>query len=176
MLNSTDILIRPVVRSDVEALRDIGRTTFTEAFESANTPENMRKYLESKFNTEALIEEITTPESMFFFAEQNAQVIGYLKVNFGSAQTESLPGLTLEIERIYVLAKYYGKGIAKLLFDKAMSIAKERNSTTVWLGVWEENPRAIQFYRKNGFVEFDKHTFILGDEVQTDILMKLALK
>jgi len=45
----------------------------------------------------------------------------------------------------------------------------------VWLGVWEENPRAIKFYKKNGFVEFDKHTFVLGEDEQTDILMKKIL-
>jgi len=42
--------------------------------------------------------------------------------------------------------------------------------------VWEENPRAINFYKKNGFVEFDKHIFVLGDDEQTDIMMRLDLK
>ncbi|UII34696.1 GNAT family N-acetyltransferase [Fulvivirga ulvae] len=174
-MNSSDITIRPVETADVKALREIGRTTFTEAFGPANSPENLQRYLDSKFSQEALAEEIKTSDSMFFFAEYDSQAIGYLKVNFGNAQTESMPEHTMEIERIYVLAKYYGKGVAKLLFDKAMSLARERNSATVWLGVWEENPRAIKFYEKNGFVEFDTHSFILGDDVQTDILMKLEL-
>lgn len=174
-MNSSDIIIRPVETADVNALLEIGRTTFTEAFGPANSPENLQKYLDSKFSPEALAEEVENPDSMFFFAEQDGQAIGYLKVNFGNAQTESMPEHTMEIERIYVLAKFYGKGVAKLLFDKAMSLAREKNSVTVWLGVWEENPRAIKFYEKNGFVEFDKHSFTLGNDVQTDILMKLAL-
>lgn len=54
-------------------------------------------------------------------------------------------------------------------------MAKDIKADYVWLGVWEENPRAISFYRKNSFVEFDKHIFVLGDDEQTDILMKLEL-
>ncbi|MBL6446625.1 GNAT family N-acetyltransferase [Fulvivirga sp. 29W222] len=176
MITNSDVLIRPVELSDVETLMELGSVTFKEAFGTVNTPENMQKYLNSNFNQKVLTAEVKNPESMFFFAQQSEQVIGYLKVNLGNAQTESMPDNTMEIERIYVLAKYYGKGIAKLLFEQAISVANQNNITTVWLGVWEENPRAIKFYKKNGFVEFDKHNFILGDDVQTDILMKLALK
>lgn len=81
----------------------------------------------------------------------------------------------LEIERIYVLSEYHGKRIGQLLYEKAMQIAKQSNADYIWLGVWEENPRAISFYKKNGFVEFDKHIFKLGDDEQTDIMMKLQL-
>ncbi len=45
----------------------------------------------------------------------------------------------------------------------------------MWLGVWEKNPRALRFYQKIGFQEFDKHIFTLGNEKQTDIMMKLHL-
>ena len=62
-----------------------------------------------------------------------------------------------------------------MLYDKAIEIAKEKDAEYVWLGVWEENSRAIRFYKKNGFVEFDKHIFKLGDDEQTDVMMKLRL-
>jgi ribosomal protein S18 acetylase RimI-like enzyme len=81
----------------------------------------------------------------------------------------------LEIERIYVLKDFHGKSVGQVLYNKAIDIAKEKKTKYVWLGVWEENPRAISFYKKNGFVEFDKHIFILGDDEQTDIMMKLIL-
>jgi ribosomal protein S18 acetylase RimI-like enzyme len=57
-----------------------------------------------------------------------------------------------------------------------MQVAKDINATHVWLGVWEKNPKAIRFYKKNGFVEFDKHIFKLGTDEQTDIMMKLQMK
>jgi ribosomal protein S18 acetylase RimI-like enzyme len=102
-------------------------------------------------------------------------VIGYLKINFGSAQTEPQEDKALEIERIYVVHHFHGKKIGQLLFEKAIQIAQQKKVTFVWLGVWEENHRAIQFYTKNGFEAFDKHIFVLGDDEQTDIMMKLTL-
>lgn len=103
-------------------------------------------------------------------------MIGYLKLNTGVSQTELKDNDALEIERIYVLKDFHGKKVGQLLFDKAITKAKERHVAYVWLGVWEENKRALQFYTKNGFVEFDQHVFVLGDEAQTDIMMKLELK
>jgi ribosomal protein S18 acetylase RimI-like enzyme len=105
----------------------------------------------------------------------NTKTIGYLKLNFGAAQTELKNEQSLEIERIYVLKEFHGKNIGQLLYDKAIQIAKEKNVNYVWLGVWEENLRAINFYKKNGYVAFDKHIFKLGDDEQTDIMMKLEL-
>jgi ribosomal protein S18 acetylase RimI-like enzyme len=102
-------------------------------------------------------------------------VIGYLKLNFGASQTDLKDNNALEIERIYVLREFHGRKIGQLLFDKAIEVAKVQHVAYVWLGVWKENKRALQFYTKNGFVEFDHHVFVLGDEAQTDIMMKLEL-
>jgi len=102
-------------------------------------------------------------------------VIGYLKLNKGGSQTELKDNDALEIERIYVLKEFHGKKVGQLLFDKAIEVAKAQDVAYVWLGVWENNKRALQLYSKNGFVEFDQHIFVLGDEAQTDIMMKLEL-
>ncbi len=75
-----------------------------------------------------------------------------------------------------MLKDFHGKNVGQILYEKAIQIARQMNADYVWLGVWEENARAIRFYKKNGFVEFDKHIFILGDDQQTDIMMKLQLK
>lgn len=63
-----------------------------------------------------------------------------------------------------------------MLYEKAIERAKDINAEFVWLGVWEQNPRAIRFYEKNGFKAFDKHIFRLGNDEQIDIMMKLMLK
>ena len=99
-----------------------------------------------------------------------------MKLNFGDSQTELKDNKALEIERIYVSKEFHGKSVGQLLYDKAIEVAKQKNVNYVWLGVWEENPRAISFYKKNGFVEFDKHIFKLGNDEQIDIMMKLNLK
>jgi len=171
-----NITIVQINDSHIAALQQIGRQTFSETFAESNSAENMAKYLEEAYSYEKLNAELNDPNSIFYFAKMDQNVIGYLKLNFGASQTELKDKNALEIERIYVLKEFHGKKVGQLLFDKAIEIAKEYHVTYVWLGVWEENKRALQFYTKNGFVEFDQHIFVLGDEAQTDIMMKLELK
>lgn len=171
-----EIIIVRVSDNDIEALQQIGKQTFTETFSALNSAENMAKYLEEGFSIEKLSAEVSNPNSEFYFAKLGHVIIGYLKVNFGASQTELNDDKALEIERIYVSKEFHGKKVGQILYEKAIQIAHKANADYVWLGVWEENPRAISFYKKNGFVEFDKHIFRLGDDEQTDIMMKLSFK
>ncbi|MCC6411490.1 MAG: GNAT family N-acetyltransferase [Saprospiraceae bacterium] len=167
--------LRPATLDDLESLQQIGRTTFFETFSAGNTEEDMRKYLEEGFSQEKLSRELADPNSEFHFAMLDSRVVGYLKINFGASQTELQDEKSVEIERIYVLKAFHCAKVGQALFEKAMQIAKRVHADYVWLGVWEENPRAIAFYEKNGFVAFDKHVFTLGSSEQTDIMMKLQL-
>lgn len=170
-----NISITKIDVTNIEQLQLIGRQTFFETFAAANTEQNMQKYLAEEFTAEKLTNELKNPGSEFYFAKLDNQVIGYLKVNFGQSQTELQDDKAVEIERIYVLKDFHGKQVGQLLYNKAIQIATKKNADYVWLGVWEENERAINFYKKNGFVEFDKHVFKLGNDEQTDIMMKLKI-
>ena len=170
------IEIKKATIADIEIIQKISTETFSETFSKVNTQENMANYIQENFNREQMASEINNPESEFYLALLDNEIIGYMKLNFGEAQTEKQEGNNLEIHRIYVLQAFHGKRIGQLLLDETIKIAKEMAVHSVWLGVWEENHRALQFYSKNGFVEFDQHIFILGDDVQTDLLMQLKIK
>lgn len=170
-----DIYIKKVTISDIDQLQKIGRQTFYETFSDGNTEENITKYLNEGFSIAKLTTELSDNNAEFYFATLENNVIGFLKINFGQSQTELQDDKALEIERIYVLKDFHGKSVGQLLYDKATQIARHKNADYIWLGVWEENLRAINFYKKNGFVEFDKHIFKLGNDEQTDIMMKLKL-
>ncbi|HEV7232120.1 MAG TPA: GNAT family N-acetyltransferase [Bacteroidia bacterium] len=167
--------IRKVTLSDLEDLLKISRQTFIETFAGDNTEQNLRKYLDENMTSDKLRNELANPDSEFYFATVGDKAIGYLKLNHGSAQTEEKDSKSLEIERIYVLKEFLGKQVGQVLFEMAYRIAKDAKYNRLWLGVWERNSRAIRFYRKNGFVEFGTHAFRLGDDEQTDILMKIEL-
>ncbi len=167
--------IREADLNDLKLLQHIGRQTFSETFSSSNTEENMQQYLQEGFADKKLEEELNNSLSAFYFAETDNRVVGYLKVNLAGSQTELKDSNALEIERIYVLAEFHGNKVGQLLFEKAMEIAQTSKVNYVWLGVWEENQRALRFYEKNGFVAFDKHIFVLGDDKQTNIMMKKVL-
>ena len=168
------IEIRKVRIEDVEELQTISRQTFYETFSAENTEENMRNYLEQQLSIERLLSELNA-NSEFYFAIYSNRIIGYIKLNFGESQTEIKNTNAIEIERIYVLKEFQGKAVGQVLYQKAIQIAEELKATYIWLGVWEKNEKAIRFYKKNGFVEFDKHVFILGTDRQTDIMMKKQL-
>lgn len=173
----TQVMIKTATLNDVEILQEISKLTFAETFSASNSAENMEKYLQEGLSLEKLSSELANNNSSFYLAIDTNQdeVMGYLKLNWGASQTELKDNKALEIERIYVLKAYQGKNIGQQLYQHAITIAKEKNASYIWLGVWEENIRAIQFYQKNGFVEFDKHVFVLGNDAQTDIMMKLEL-
>ena len=162
--------------NEIEVLQRIGKETFYETFAISNTEEDMEKYLSESFSDERMTAELNNPDSLFFIAWKGETPVGYMKLNVGKAQTELQDDAALEIERIYVKSSYHGKNVGLLLYEKALAIAELQQKSYMWLAVWEENPRAISFYKKNGFVEFDKHIFKLGNDEQIDIMMKKMLK
>lgn len=171
----SSIIISKSGEKDLETLQSIGIQTFTETFAEDNTEEAMKQYLEDSFNTEKIKSELNNPDSLFYIAWEEDNPVGYLKMNSGKAQTELQDETSLEIERIYVKKSHHGKKVGQLLYNQALETAKQLGKSYLWLGVWEKNLRAINFYSKNGFVEFDKHIFRLGEEEQTDLMMKKVL-
>lgn len=170
-----EIDISKVSVNEVEKLRRISIQTFTETFSEENTESDMQKYILENLNSQKLNKELLTVDSEFYFIKVNQQIIGYLKLNSKKAQTEIQPDDSIEIERIYIIKKFHGKQYGKLLLQKAIDLALEKHCNYIWLGVWEENFKAIAFYKKNGFNQFDKHVFKLGEDEQIDLLMKLEL-
>ena len=170
-----EIKVRKITSVDLTDLVKISRQTFTETFEEVNSEEDMQKYLSEKLSEEQLQSELDNPESEFYFAENKDEILGYLKLNSGNSQTENKTENSIEIERIYVLKKFLRMKIGQLLLDHSIQIAKEKNAEFIWLGVWEHNERALKFYGKNGFEVYSKHDFVLGKDVQTDLLMKMNL-
>lgn len=170
------VTIKKANSGDLYTIQQIGRETFLETFRDYNTQEDMEIYLENSFNDHQMIAELNNADSAFYIAWADNIPIGYLKVNTGLAQTEQQDEKALEIERIYVKSNYHGKEVGQLLLKKALELAQEGNRTYLWLGVWEENRRALRFYEKNGFVAFGKHIFKMGKDEQIDIMMKKILQ
>ena len=168
--------IRQLTLADLDQLQSISRTTFHETFAADNSEADMAHYLEHNLSASRLAQELVNPESRFYFAEDDdGNALGYLKTNTGAAQSEPQNPQALEIERIYVLSAHHGRGVGAALYRQARHDAEQQGAPYLWLGVWEHNRSALQFYQKHGFTAFTSHTFTLGSDAQTDILMKLDL-
>ena len=170
-----EIQVVEVSVKDVKKLQVISCQTFIQTFASKNTAENVQFFLANNYANEKLSSELMNTESRFFFAKEGAETVGYLKLNSGKAQTVLPNSEGFEIERIYIDQDSKGKGIGKKLIDFSMREAIRSNARYIWLGVWENNLPAIRFYKKNGFIIFGTHGFQLGDDLQTDFLMKKIL-
>lgn len=169
------IRIKKCTLEDLGVLREVSIETFNETFKNENSPENMNAYLEKAFNLKQLEIELTNSSSEFYFIYSNEEIAGYLKVNTNDAQSEIMGNDLLEIERIYIRKKLHKQGLGKYLLNKAVDIATERNKQKIWLGVWEKNQNAIDFYKNKGFVQTGAHSFYMGDEEQIDFIMTRTL-
>lgn len=165
------LVIRYALPAEASLIADISRQTFYETFAESNTAEDMEKFMNEQFSRDRLIKETEEPGSIFLLAYDDAEPIGYAKMRDREKHSEFNGFTSIEIARIYALKKSIGKGVGRELMQKCISIAREMNRDIIWLGVWEKNERAIQFYRKWGFEKFAEHEFILGSDVQTDWLM-----
>ena len=175
ILEKENINITHVLHSEVKELQSISRETFAASYSAFNTPENMKLYMDTKFSIENLLSELENKNSAFYFLRLENTIAGYLKLNSEAALTHSNTDHCLEIERIYILQKYQGKQLGKLLLDKAIEIAKNAGMEYIWLGVWEGNHRAIEFYERNGFKKYGTLDFLFGTDEQTDIEMRLGV-
>lgn len=161
--------------TDLELLAQVSRKTFADAFKHANDPVDFKKYVEQAFSKDKLLSELSTAETSFYFVFKDADLAGYLKLNQNQAQTDLKLSETIELERIYVLENFQGLGIGKWMLDEVKNRSRAKKKKFLWLGVWEENKKAIKFYQKQGFHKFGTHPYYIGNDKQTDWMMRYDL-
>lgn len=169
------MLIRLATLNDALRLRDLSEITFRDTYTAYNTPENMEHHVAKNFSLQQIEKELQDATNQYVVCEDAAHLIAFVKL----VKNHLTKGLTeekvVEIERIYVLKDFHGQQLGRKLIDFCTSCAKEQGFEVIWLGVWENNHNAMKFYEKMGFERFGEHTFVLGDDVQTDHVMKKYL-
>ena len=173
MVNSPTIslTIREATVNDAMLIADISHETFYETFAPSNSRENIEKFLNYQFTKGKLITEVGMPDNTFFLAFKGNEVVGYVKLRDASVPVALKNKKALEIARIYSVSSMIGRGVGKLLMETSIQHARQKQKELVWLGVWEQNQRAIDFYTKWGFQNFGETDFLLGDDIQKDYLM-----
>ena len=170
-----EFLIRFATTDDAELIADLSRRTFHETFGYVNTKENMDKFMNEQFTREKLIDEVRQPWHVFFLAYLKNEPVGYVKLREGSLSIQLDTRSSLEIARIYSVQHMIGKGVGKKLMQICHDVARQKGKHVLWLGVWKQNQRAIDFYRKWGFRQVGTHVFSVGNDPQNDFVMELKL-
>lgn len=161
--------------NDLEMLTAISKVTFIAAFEKDNNPADFKAYIRSAFNRNQIESELLNPNSGFYFIYLNGTLAGYFKLNENQAQGEPFGNSSLELSRIYLLSEFQGQQLGTKCLNKIISLAKEKQKTWIWLGVWQLNVNAVRFYERHGFTKFDTHAFYIGTDRQMDWLMRLDI-
>ncbi len=169
------IFIRIGTIDDAALIADISRQTFYETFAPLNEKEHMDKFMNEQFTKEALMKEVGDPDNIFLLAYEGNELVGYVRLRENNCPPELNNANVIEIARLYATTNSIGKGVGKALMQECIKTAVKKAKELIWLGVWQDNHRAIDFYKKWGFEIFATHVFMLGDDPQTDWLMKKAV-
>lgn len=172
--------IRKATVADAEALSAFAARVFRETFAPDNDPMDMDAYLSEAFAPEKQAAEIADGSGVCLLAEVGETLAGYAFLRIEAADgrdpSVALPvELPVELQRFYVDYAWHGRGVAPALMTACIDTARARGSATMWLGVWERNPRAIRFYQKHGFVDIGAKEFRLGTDLQTDRVMSRSV-
>jgi len=174
MPGSPEITIRQAVPEDAKLLTDLAYITFWDAFahHPKNAPDDLNHYMRQAFSLEQIASELADDKSIFLVAELENEAAGYAKIIVDNIE----PGITaerpVELNRLYSHQRFLGQGVGQTLMEACFDRARQEDRDVMWLGVWEFNPRAQRFYEKNGFRVVGSHTFLLGEDPQTDLLMQ----
>ncbi len=171
---ANEIAITRATIGDAELLTALSATTFSDTFGSQNRKEDMDKYLAEVMSLENVTRELLDEDNYFLLAGYAGRLAGYAKLR-ANREPDIVADKPLELERIYVLQEYQGRKAGAALMEYCIDFAKSRGHDVLWLGVWELNHKAVSFYRQWGFQLCGSHPFLLGDDLQTDVLMRKEL-
>jgi ribosomal protein S18 acetylase RimI-like enzyme len=166
------MIIRQLSEKDIPQLRALAIRIYKDTFSVSNTVENMEAFIKKDYSVESFEKEFREEGSSYFFALDNDVAAGYLRLRKNPEAEHYLGSNTIELHRLYVDVNFQGKQIGALLMQHALDVAISLKVDWIWLGVWEHNPKAQNFYLRWGFERFAEHVFQMGDEAQTDWLMK----
>ncbi|HEU4517046.1 MAG TPA: GNAT family N-acetyltransferase [Steroidobacteraceae bacterium] len=167
--------LRRAVPADAPSLAVLAERTFRDAFGPRNSPENMDQHCAKVFGAEIQLREIGDRGLVTTIAEDGGRMIGFSQVRLMHAHPSVAAARAAELNRIYVIAGWHGRGIGRLLLQDAKESAAAAGCDCLWLGVWEHNPKALAFYRQQGFEIVGTHAFMLGQDRQRDLVMSMKL-
>jgi ribosomal protein S18 acetylase RimI-like enzyme len=173
-----EALLREAEPEDAKVLAEFSARVFYESFIEQNNPTDMQAYIDEAFTEARMLEEIQSADSQFFlvFSPEN-ELMGFAKIIVGrEIPVEIAQYKIIELQRIYVDKRFQDRKVGKLLMQKCLKTAQNQGFEILWLGVWEHNEKALNFYRAWGFEVFGSHIFQLGSDAQTDLLMKKSLR
>ena len=170
-----EVSIRRATEVDVPLLSVLATVTFYEAYFEQDDPHDLSNYLTENFSQEVIAEAVDSPDSTFLIAFRGEQAVGYARLRDGDPHESVANKNAVELQRIYLVERQWGKGVGEILLERCIAEAKRMGKEVMWLGVWEENRRGLSFYAKHGFARVGTLTFPYGDSVGINAVMQIEI-
>lgn len=167
--------VQKALPADAAALSSFAERSFRDAFGALNDPADVDAYCTRAFTPLAQQLELANADMTTFLVRKQAELLGYAQLQGAEphAGVEELPAILLR--RIYVDRDWLGTGVAEALMQAVAAEATARGARSLWLTVWERNPRAIRFYSRLGMRPVGEADFLLGSELQRDLVMVIPI-
>lgn len=169
------LTIRRGIPADAAALAELAARTFHDTFAADNRAEDMALHLATAYGPEQQGRELRDPEVTTLLVVSGSTLAGFAQLKSGTPPACVVGAKPLELARFYIARDWHGQGVAQMLMQQVEHECHQCGAQTLWLGVWERNPRAIAFYCKCGFRDVGTHVFMVGTDAQTDRIMTRAL-
>lgn len=170
-----EVLIRTADERDVPTLITLGARTFEDTYGHANEPATLAAHIAASYNGDVISAALRDPHVTYVVADAEGEIVGFAKLVVGSREQGIDAGRPAELNQLYVSSDRHGRGLGRRLLEACATRAADAGCDVLWLGVWEKNPDAIGFYERVGFRRSGIHDFVLGSDVQTDVLMARPL-
>ena len=172
---SSEITIRRADAGDARLISMLATVTFFEAYFEQDDPPDLANYLAETFAADKIADELSDPETFFFIVHRGGPAIGYAKLRDKEPHPSVTPRNAIELQRIYCVERVWGTGVGEELLGHCIEFARSYGKYVLWLGVWEENPRAIRFYEKHGFTRVGTLEFPYGSTIGINAVMQLEI-
>ncbi len=145
------ITIRKATIEDVDILSSLSKEAFLPAHGHSAPKKDISSYIQANFSVENFKKEIMNPDFEYYLIYHTSNIAGFSKVIFNYPTHHIAPVKVTKMERLYLLKEFYGLGIGLQLMNFNSTLAQKNKQSGIWLEVWIENLRAINFYKKVGF-------------------------
>ncbi len=170
-MNENRFLIREATIHDSSLIASFGARTFKESYTASNSLADLTEYISSNFSVTHIRELLIDQASTFLLAYLDDNLVGYSMLLSGDSPVDVSGSNPIELVRIYIDRDHASKGLGSSLLDTCLRHAVETGHDVMWLGVWEKNEPAIAFYKKWEFKQIGMKEFVLGNDIQVDLIM-----
>ncbi len=164
---------RAAREADLPAIDRLFRTCFVETFGHLYSAENLTQFL-GQFTPDAWRAEFTDPRFAFRIGGLGGAPLGFAKLGPVKLSVEPL-GKAAELHQLYLLGSAHGSGLGGQLMDWVVAHARRGGAGEIYLSVFSGNARAQAFYRRFGFEIIGPNHFMVGNQADEDVIMRLKL-